>query len=110
VDWVTGKPNARYWVLKLIHANFGPGDKIMETHNEAPYVYAMGVATRDGGHKVLLVNKRDRTFKLAIPGAAGGRLEVVDQQTAFGPAAGGQLSSDEVELGGLAVAVVTLPK
>ena len=25
VDWETGKPNARYWVVKLLHDNFGPG-------------------------------------------------------------------------------------
>ena len=45
----------------------------------------------------------------AVPGAAGGRMEVVDQQTAFGEPAVAQLSGDEVTLGGLAVAVVTLP-
>ena len=27
IDWVNGKPNARYWVLKLIRDNFHPGDK-----------------------------------------------------------------------------------
>jgi hypothetical protein len=68
------------------------------------------VATRDGKHKVLLVNKRDRTFVLSIPGAATGHMDVVDQQTAFQPPAGGKLRSDEVTLGGLAVAVVTLTK
>ena len=30
VDWNNGKPNARYWVLKLLHDNFGPGDKLVE--------------------------------------------------------------------------------
>ena len=110
VDWVTGQPNARYWVLKLLHDNFGPGDKLMDTSINTPYVYALGIVTRDGKHKVLLVNKRDRTFVVSVPGAAGGHVDVVDQQTAFQPPAGGQLRSDEVTLGGLAVAVVTLGK
>ena len=70
VDWVTGQPNARYWVLKLLHDNFGPGDKLMDTRINTPYVYAMGIVTRDGKHKVLLVNKRDRTFVVSVPGAA----------------------------------------
>ncbi|MFZ0923728.1 MAG: hypothetical protein WA020_11755, partial [Candidatus Acidiferrales bacterium] len=30
VDWNDGKPNARLWVLKLLHDNFAPGDKIVE--------------------------------------------------------------------------------
>ncbi len=110
VDWDTGQPNARYWVLKLLHDNFGPGDKLMSTHISTSYVNAHGFTTRDGAHKVLLVNKRDRTFVISVPGAAGGHVEVVDQQTAFQPPAGGKLRSDEVTLGGLAVAVVTLAK
>lgn len=31
MDWKNGKPNARYWVLKLIKDNFHPGDKLVET-------------------------------------------------------------------------------
>jgi hypothetical protein len=110
LDWVTGQPNARYWVLKLLHDNFVPGDKLMSTHINNGYVNAHGFITRDGARKVLLVNKRDRTFVVSVPGAASGHVDVVDQQTAFQPPAGGQLRSDEVTLGGLAVAVVTLAK
>ena len=110
VDWVTGQPNARYWVLKMIHDNFGPGDKLVETHSESPYVSARGFITRSGERKVLLVNKRDRTVVLSIAGAANGSYSVVDQQTAFQQPAGGPLRSDELTLGGLAVAVLSLTK
>ena len=109
VDWNTGQPNARFWVLKLLHSNFGPGDKLVNTRTRTPSVYSLGFATRDGKHKILLVNKRDRTVVVSVPGASGGRLEVVDQQTALQPPAAAQVQSDDVTLGGLAVAVVTLP-
>ena len=36
VDWDTGQPNARFWVLKLLRTNFGPGDKLVETRLERP--------------------------------------------------------------------------
>jgi len=111
VDWETGQPNARYWVLKLLHDNLRPGDKLVAT--EGPNnseAYAQGFATREGQHKVLLVNKRLQGCVVSIPGAAGGRVEVVDQETAFQPPAAGRLRSDDVSLGGFAVAVVTLPK
>jgi len=109
VDWNTGKPNARYWVLKLLRDNFGPGDKIVETGVSVPYVYSLGVITRDGKRRLLLVNKRDREFQLSIPGASGGEEEYVDQTTAFQPPASTKLSSDEVTLKGLGVAAITLP-
>lgn len=31
MDWDTGKPNSRYWVLYLLHETFHVGDKLVET-------------------------------------------------------------------------------
>lgn len=31
MDWKNGKLNTRYWVLKLLKDNFGPGNKLLET-------------------------------------------------------------------------------
>ena len=115
VDWNTGLPNARSWTLKLLRDNFGPGDKLVELEpfspfaSSHPYVYAMGVMTSDGKRRVLLVNKRDRPFEVTIPGATRGRLEYVDQTTAFQPPATAKLDSDTLTLKGLGVAVVSLP-
>jgi hypothetical protein len=109
VDWNTGNPNARYWVLKLLHDNFEPGDRLVETNSSSPFVYWLGVVTRDGKHRLLLVNKRDRRFEVSIPGASGGQQEYVDQTTALQPAASAKLAGDSVTLGGFSVAVVTLP-
>jgi hypothetical protein len=110
VDWNTGNPNARYWVLKLLHDNFGPGDKLVETNLSSPFVYSLGVVRHDGKHRLLLVNKRDRTFEVSIAGASGGQQEYVDQTTALQPPASTRLASDAITLGGFAVVVVTLPQ
>ena len=109
VDWTDGRPNARYWVLKLLKDNFGPGDKLVETKVDNRYVYALGAIKPDGKRRVLLVNKRNRPFELTLAGAAGGQLDRVDQTTALQPPASAKLADDTVTLGGFAVAVVTLP-
>ena len=109
VDWNDGKPNARFWVLKLLHDNFEPGDKIVEIADDNPYVYAVAFSTHDGRRRVLLINKRNRTFEVSVAGAAGGQINFVDQTTSFQPPATAKLSSDTVTLGGYSVAVVTLP-
>jgi Glycosyl hydrolases family 39 len=108
VDWKDGKPNARYWALKLLKDNFGPGDKLVETQVDNRYVYALAAVKSDGKRRVLLVNKRNRPFEVSIPGARGGQMDRVDQTTAFQPPASSTLGDDEVTLGGFAVAVVTL--
>jgi hypothetical protein len=110
VDWNTGQPNARFWVLKLLHDKFGPGDKLVDTTSAIPYVYAQGFAARDGERKLLLVNRRNRNFDLSIPGSSGGEMMYVDQTTGFQPPATSHLDADQVTLRGLEVVVVTLPK
>ena len=109
VDWNSGEPNARTWVLKLLHDNFGPGDKLVETKLETPYAYALATIGKDGKRRVLLVSKRDRPFELSVPGASGGEIQFVDQGTALKPPASAKLDSDVVKLTGFEVAVVTLP-
>jgi glycosyl hydrolase family 39 (putative alpha-L-iduronidase) len=109
VDWTDGRPNARYWVLKLLKDNFGPGDKLVETSVDNRYVYALGAIKSDGKRRVLLVNKRNRPFEITVPGASGGQMDRVDQTTALQPPASTKLTDDKLMLGGFAVAVVTLP-
>ena len=114
VKWDDGSPNARFWVLKLLHDNFVPGDKVVEIETKRddpsnPYVYSLAFATHDGKKRVLLVNKRDRPFEISIAGAAGGSEQYVDQTTAFQPPTTAKLAGEKVTLGGYSVAVITLP-
>jgi hypothetical protein len=116
VDWDSGQPNSRYWVLKLLRENFGPGDKLLAPEpytvlqpDPNPQVYFQGFITPQGKRRILLVNKREQPLTIKIPGASGGQQQFVDQSTAFSPAAH-PLAQDSFELPPLAVAVVTMPK
>ncbi len=110
LDWSTGQPNARYWVLKLIHDNLEPGDKLVNTSSTVLYVYAQGFLSRDGARKVLLVNKRNRRFEISIPGIEGAVVQYVDQSTGSRPPASVAMSGENVSLQGFGVAIVTLTK
>jgi hypothetical protein len=106
VDWNSGAPNARFRVLELLKNNFGPGDKIIEASSESPYIYTFAVIKPTRERKLLLVNKRDRDFDVALPQPAR-QWEFVDQTTKNDPAASEKLNSNSVALRGLAVGVVT---
>jgi hypothetical protein len=110
VDWETGQPNARFWVLKLLRDNFGPGDKLVQTKASLPYVYVQAFVTPEGKHKILLVNKRNRPFEITLPGAERAQMQLVDQTTHFQPPASSTLADNRITLGGFAVAAVTLAK
>ncbi len=109
VDWITGQPNARYWVLKVLRDNFGPGDTLVESRSSTPYVYAMAVIGKDGQRRVLLINKRDRPAIVTVTGAKGGAEQFVDQTTGFHPPSLVVVDSDRITLGGYCVASVKLP-
>ena len=107
VDWNTGLPNARFRILELLKTNFGPGDKIVKTTSDLPYVYALGFVGRGGEHKLLLVNKRNRNFDVKLPQQSK-KLESVDQDTKGNPPKTETVTADHVRLKGFEVAVVTL--
>jgi hypothetical protein len=69
------------------HDNFGPGDKMVYTHLDSPHIDAQAFVTLDGKHKILLLSKRDRSFDLALPGAEGAQVRLVDQTTSLQPPA-----------------------
>jgi hypothetical protein len=108
LDWDTGQPNARFWVLKLLRDNFAPGDKLVETGLPSPVIYAQGFITRGGKRKVLILNKRDAPYTLDMPGAAEAQLEYVDQTTGLAPPATAHSTGEQITLKGFAVVVATL--
>ncbi|MCU1226304.1 MAG: hypothetical protein JWQ42_4397 [Edaphobacter sp.] len=71
MNYETGDPNPRFWVLKLLKDNFGPGDKLVETTNSNKALSAQGFETK-GGKTLLVINKRNRAEKATLPAEADG--------------------------------------
>lgn len=109
LDWDTAQPNARFWALKLIHDNFRPGDRIVETSADSGYLMAQAFVSPDGARKILIVNKRDREFEINLP-AAPAKIEVIDQTTGSNPQKMVAAAGSVFKLGGFGVAVVWLAK
>jgi hypothetical protein len=105
MDWVSDKPNARFWVLKLIKDSFHPGDKLVETSIGSSDVEAQAFVTA-AGHKLLLVNKRNRTMEISLPDADKASALAVDGESGEGPARSVNMAGGRISLGPFAVAVV----
>lgn len=111
MNYNTGKPNARYWVLKLIHDNFHPGDKLVVSAGSlfsVPEIEIQGFITPEG-RKVLFVNKTnsDKTVKLQ-PELANGATQTVDEETGDGEPRAGKADGTELKLAPFAVTVLTV--
>ncbi len=108
IDWTNGKPNARYWVLKLLKDNFHPGDNLVDTKLASmDGVTAQGFIT-PRGKKLLLVNQRNRVAEIALPNAGSvAKISTVDEFTGDGPAADLKAAPPKLKLAPFAVSVVS---
>src|SRR5207302_10391385 len=69
LNYNTGAPNARFWVLKLLKDNFGPGDRLVETSEHNKDVAAQAFVTARG-KKLLVINKRGSLQEISLPQGA----------------------------------------
>ncbi len=108
MNWENGNPNARYWVLKLLKDNFGPGDKLVSTGINSSLVAAQGFATKEG-RKILLINKRNEEIRVQLPtDSKDAWVNYVDIITRENPPAKIQLSDNVITLKPFSVAVIKL--
>jgi len=106
MDWTNNKPDARYWVLKLIKDSFHPGDKLVATKISSHDAAAQAFIT-PRGRMLLLLNKRNRSIEIQVPDAAQTSALVVDETTGDGPARNLKPANGNIALGPFAVAVVS---
>lgn len=66
INYVTGNPNARFWVLKLLKDHFGPGDRLVQTQESNGDLTVQAFKTARG-NCILVVNKRPRKATLTLP-------------------------------------------
>jgi hypothetical protein len=107
MNWEDNRPNARYWVLKLIRDSVGPGDRLVETKlggEGAENLSAQAYATASG-RRLLLVNKRD--WAAEVPVAAAQGALTVDVRSGEGPARSVAVASGKVRLEPFSVTVVS---
>lgn len=109
MNWENNKPNARFWVLKLIKDSFHPGDTLVETRMEGPAaadVAAQGFVT-SAGRRLLLVNKRDRAIEIPLSGTEKAAALSVDGASGDGPARSVKLEAGRLKLEPFSVTVVS---
>jgi hypothetical protein len=106
MDWVNKQPNARFWVLKLIKDSFHPGDQLVQTSGGTRDLAAQAFVT-PAGHKLLLVNKRNREMAVKLPDADKATALAVDPESGDNHARSVQLTAGTIKLEPFAVMVVS---
>ncbi|MEO6801882.1 MAG: glycosyl hydrolase family 39 [Granulicella sp.] len=107
MDYETTKPNARYWVLKLLKDNFGPGDKLAGTTSSGGAYTAQAFETAHG-KKLLLINKHNQEQPVTLPAdAEGSTITFVAPSTADNAPSKTAVSGHAITLQPFEVAVIS---
>ena len=110
IDWKNSKPNARFWVLRLLKDNFHPGDQLVATALSGHSDIAAQAFVTPAGKKLLLINKRNRAIDVKLPdGAQNANLLTVDEASGEGAARASKEEGTHLMMTPFAVAVVSLP-
>lgn len=111
IDYNNGKPNARYWVLKLIKDNFHPGDKLVTTSVQAsqdadpPVVQAFLTPKR---RALLVVNRANDEKSIVVPAEFNAATyATVDESTGDEPPRMGKITGRDLTVAPFAVTVLT---
>jgi hypothetical protein len=106
MDYNTAEPNARFWVLKLLKDNLGPGDTLAKTSGGDNTLSIQAFETKQG--KALLVaNKRGRAVELTLPlEFDGGGVAMVAPSTGDHAAGTSMMSGRVLKLEPFEVALV----
>jgi hypothetical protein len=108
MNWKNGKPNARYWALKLLKDNFEPGDKLVKTFFKSNNILSQAYITTKG-KKLLLINLRNKEIKINLPAEAKDALsEYVDTTTGENPPVQTRLAGTAIVLKPFSIVVIQL--
>jgi hypothetical protein len=108
MNWANGKPNARYWVLKLLLDHFGAGNKLVSTSLHEDDVTAQAFITAKG-NKILLINPHSKEATIHLPAETkDATIDDVDITAAENQIAQSQVKNNIITLKAFAVAVLTL--
>jgi hypothetical protein len=107
MNYNTGDPNPRFWVLKLLHDTFGPGDTLVDTTGAGPDIAAQAFITQSG-HKVLAVNKRSAPITFQLASGSATSISYVAPSTGDKQATTKPLSGATVQLEPFEVAVISV--
>ncbi len=113
LNWTTGEGTAKYWTLKLLIETFdiGNDDAVVTQTTDigGVNVFSQAFVGKNGRRWVLIINKRYANVDVFLPGCTGGRMQIINEASGFGPATEIVLTADKITLSAFAVTVIHMP-
>jgi len=113
LNWTTGAGTAKYWTSKLLIETVDiDNDHAVVTQTTDvgdKNIFSQGFAGLNGRRWVLIVNKRYASVDVSLTGCTGGKMQIINEASGFGPPTEVPLTSDQITLTAFAIAIVHMP-
>jgi hypothetical protein len=113
LNWTTGEGTAKYWISKLLIETADiDNDQAVVTQTSGvggQNIFSQAFVGKTGRRWVLIINKRYANVDVLLHGCHGGRMQIVNEASGFGPATEVTLTSNQITLTAFSVAVVHMP-
>jgi len=111
INYINNKPNARYWILKLLKDSIKSGDILVKTSIDGDKDSDLEAQAfmSNSAKKVLVINKRNKAVTIKLPDTfKGAKMSILDQTCGDNPANESVANADSIELKPFAVSLITL--
>ncbi|CAF3904950.1 unnamed protein product [Rotaria sordida] len=113
LNWTTGEGTAKYWTTKLlietVDIDNDEGVVTQTSDVSGENIFSQAFVGKNDCRWVLIINKRYANVDVFLPGCTGGRMQIVNEASGFGPATEVTLTSSRITLSPYAIAVVHMP-
>jgi hypothetical protein len=113
LNWTTGEGTAKYWTSKLLieTAEIDSDEAVVTQTTDVGEIniFSQAFVGKNGRRWVLIVNKRYANVDVSLAGCTGGRMQVINEASGFGPATEVTLTSNTITMAPYAIAVVHMP-
>ena len=113
LNWTTGEGTAKYWLSKLLIDTADiDNDRAVVTQTTDvgnKNIFSQAFMGKNDRRWVLIVNKRYATVDVFLPGCTGGRMQIINEASGFGPPTEITLTLSRITLSPFAIAVIHMP-
>ncbi|CAF1343299.1 unnamed protein product [Adineta steineri] len=113
LNWTTGEGTAKYWISKLLidTADIDNDQAVITRTTDVgdQNIFSQAFTGKNNRRWVLIINKRYASMNVSLSGCTGGKMQIINEASGFGPPTEITLTSNQITLTPFAIAIVHMP-
>ncbi|CAF1348508.1 unnamed protein product [Adineta steineri] len=113
LNWTTGEGTAKYWISKLLidTADIDNDQAVITRTSDIgdQNIFSQAFTSKNNRRWILIINKRYASMDVSLSGCIGGKMQIINEASGFGPPTEITLTSNQITLTPFAIAIIHMP-